>query len=68
MTTATPTDTCTQRPVWTSGAVNKFGRFDAYTDYRWECGCGHRYGNATPTEGDVNAQHAQHTGYFMPGL
>lgn len=38
-------------PVWESTAM---------TDYRWQCACGHRYGNATPERGDVNAQHAEH--------
>ncbi|MGE3795967.1 MAG: hypothetical protein AB7I38_18855 [Dehalococcoidia bacterium] len=46
----------TAEPQWVSGGPGK----SAYTDYRWECGCGHRYGNATVQDGDVSAQHAAH--------
>lgn len=42
---------CSPGPVWESTAM---------TDYRWQCACGHRYGNATPERGDVGAQHAAH--------
>lgn len=67
MASATRTE-CSARPIWASGAINKWGRFDTFTDYRWECRCGHRYGNASPVEGDVNVQHSQHSGYLMPGM
>lgn len=56
---------CTARPVWASGAVNKWGRFDPFTDYRWECGCGHRYNHDGRVT--INVQHAQHSGYLLPG-
>lgn len=43
--------TCSPEPVWESTGM---------TDYRWQCACGHRYGNATPERGDVGAQHEAH--------
>lgn len=43
-------------PEWHSGGPGK----SAYQDYRWQCACGQRYGNATPQAGDVNGQHAAH--------
>lgn len=44
------------QPEWHSGGPGK----SAYSDYRWQCACGHRYGNATVLDGDVNVQHAAH--------
>lgn len=44
----------TAEPQWESGGPGK----SAYTDYRWECGCGHRYGEITTLS--IDGQHAAH--------
>lgn len=61
---ATAARPCTTEPVWASGAVNRWGRFDAFIDYRWECGCGHRYNHDGRV--DINAQHAEHVADMVP--
>jgi len=49
---------CSPEPIWASGQVDASGRFNAFADYRWECGCGHRYDHSGRVE--IGAQHTAH--------
>lgn len=62
--TTTTNRQCSPEPIWAGGQVDSSGRFNAFTDYRWECGCGHRYDHSGRVE--IGAQHTAHLAEAAP--
>ena len=62
--TTTTNRQCSPEPIWAGGQVDGTGRFNAFTDYRWECGCGHRYDHSGRVE--IGAQHTAHLAEAEP--